>query len=169
MNIFKTKIAVAGSIFEPHPPNFGNQYNFRRCSNNDEMNFWFLNWFQIFKVQCGSVPSISVAVLALACTSNESGLSCQLDCVFYGYKTFLPHIFQPWIFQPRLKSWVFHPQPFFQTWTFQLLTFQNSGLKSLELKATRVRTFQHRTFQPQSIEKFMVEKSGVKSWVGNVL
>ena len=31
---FKTKMGVAGLIFEPHPPNFGNQYI-----------FWMLKWF----------------------------------------------------------------------------------------------------------------------------
>ena len=56
---------MAGLIFEPHPPNFGNQYNFWRCSNEVQMIFWFLYWYQIFKDQCGSVPSISVAVLGL--------------------------------------------------------------------------------------------------------
>ena len=43
----KTKIGMAGLIFQPHPPNFENQYNF--CSNDPEMIFWFLYWFQIFK------------------------------------------------------------------------------------------------------------------------
>ena len=163
MTISKTKVGLAGSIFEPHPPNFGNQYNFRRCSNNDEMNFWFLNWFQIFKVQCGSVPSISVAVLALACTSNESGLLCQLDCVFYGYKTIHPHIFSTLDFStPDFSTSDFSSED-----SIQPRTFQNSGLKSLESKATKVRTFQ--PFQPWSIEKIMVKKSRVQSSVENVL
>ena len=49
----KTKMGVAGLIFEPHPPNFENQYNFWRCSNDAKMIFWFLYWFQIFKDQFG--------------------------------------------------------------------------------------------------------------------
>ena len=42
-------MGVAGLIFEPHPPNFENQYNFWKCSNDAKMIFWFLYWFQIFK------------------------------------------------------------------------------------------------------------------------
>jgi hypothetical protein len=34
-------------------------------SNDVERFFDYLHWFQIFKDQCGSVPSISVAVLVL--------------------------------------------------------------------------------------------------------
>ena len=29
-----TKMGVAGLVFEPHPPNFENLYNFQRCSND---------------------------------------------------------------------------------------------------------------------------------------
>ena len=46
-------MGVAGLIFEPHYPNFENQYSFWRCSNDAKMIFWFLYWFQIFKDQCG--------------------------------------------------------------------------------------------------------------------
>ena len=53
--------------FEPHPPNFENLFTFWRCSNDAKIFFDFTYWFQIFIDQCGlwSVPSISVAVLAL--------------------------------------------------------------------------------------------------------
>ena len=34
---FKIKIGVAGLIFDPHPLNFENQYNFLRCSNDAKM------------------------------------------------------------------------------------------------------------------------------------
>ena len=61
---FKTKMGgTTGLIFEQHPPNAGNQYNLWRCSNDFKMIFLFLYRFQIFKDQCGSVPSRSVAVL----------------------------------------------------------------------------------------------------------
>ena len=46
-------MGMAGLIFEPHPPNFENQYNFWRCSNDAKMIFLFLYWFQIFKDQYG--------------------------------------------------------------------------------------------------------------------
>ena len=46
-------MGVSGLIFEPHFPNFENQYNFWRCSNDAEMIFRFLYWFQIFKDQGG--------------------------------------------------------------------------------------------------------------------
>ena len=49
----KTKMGVAGLIFEPHPPDFKNPYNFWKCSNEVEVIFWYLYWFQIFKDQCG--------------------------------------------------------------------------------------------------------------------
>ena len=49
----KTKMGMAGLIFEPHSPNFENQYNFWRCSIDAKMIFWFLNQLQIFKDQCG--------------------------------------------------------------------------------------------------------------------
>ena len=35
----KIKMGVAGLIFEPHPPNFENQYNFWRCSNDAKIFF----------------------------------------------------------------------------------------------------------------------------------
>jgi hypothetical protein len=44
-------MGVAGLMFEPHPANFEKQF------------FGHLYWFQIFKDQWGSVPSIPVAVL----------------------------------------------------------------------------------------------------------
>ena len=37
------------------------------------MIFWYLYWFQIFKDQCGSVPSIPVAVLVLPYAQTTSG------------------------------------------------------------------------------------------------
>ena len=40
-------MGVAGLIFEPHPPNFENQYNFWRCLNGTKKIFWYLYWFQI--------------------------------------------------------------------------------------------------------------------------
>ena len=43
-------MGVAGLIFEPHSPNFENQYNCRR--NDAKMIFLFIYWFQIFKDQC---------------------------------------------------------------------------------------------------------------------
>ena len=59
-------MGVADVIFEPHPPNFENLYNFWRCSNDAKMIFWYLYWFQILEDQCGSVPSIPVVVLGLS-------------------------------------------------------------------------------------------------------
>ena len=44
---------MASPIFEPHPPNFENQYNFWRCWNDINMIFWFLYWFQISKISVG--------------------------------------------------------------------------------------------------------------------
>ena len=58
-------MGVAGFIFDPHPTNFENLYNFERCSNDIKMIFWYLYSFQIFKDQSGSVLSIPVAVLEL--------------------------------------------------------------------------------------------------------
>jgi hypothetical protein len=39
--------------------------NLKFCSNDVKMIFWYLSWFQILEDQCGSVPSIPVAVLDL--------------------------------------------------------------------------------------------------------
>ena len=46
---FKIEMGVAGLIFEPHPPNFQNQYNFFRCTNDVTMIFWDLYSFRIWK------------------------------------------------------------------------------------------------------------------------
>ena len=46
---FKIEKGMAGSIFEPHPPNFQNQDNFWKWSNDITMIFWYLCWFKIFK------------------------------------------------------------------------------------------------------------------------
>ena len=56
-------MGVAGPIFEPHPPNFENQYNFLRCSNDNNMIFLLVS---DFKDQCGSVLSVLVAALEFA-------------------------------------------------------------------------------------------------------
>ena len=58
-------MGMASLMFDSHPPNFENLYNFYRCSNDVKMIFWYFYWFQIFKDQYGSVPSIPVAVLGL--------------------------------------------------------------------------------------------------------
>jgi hypothetical protein len=58
-------MGVEGVIFEPHPPNFENLYNFQRYSNDITMIYWYLYWFQILDQCGGSVPSIPVAVLGL--------------------------------------------------------------------------------------------------------
>ena len=46
---FKIEKGMAGSIFEPHPPNFQNQDNFWRWSNDVTMTFWNLYWFESYK------------------------------------------------------------------------------------------------------------------------
>ena len=55
----KTKMGVAGLIFKPHSPNFENQYNFWMCSNDAEIIFWFLYWFQMLKDQCSVLVPVS--------------------------------------------------------------------------------------------------------------
>ena len=57
----KTKMGMAGLIFEPQPPYFANQCNFCRCTNDVTMTFWYLYWFQICKKPLGvSFPGSSV-------------------------------------------------------------------------------------------------------------
>ena len=56
-------MGVAGFMFEPHPPNFENLYIFKDVEMMLKWFFDYLYWFQIFKIQWGSVPSIPVAVL----------------------------------------------------------------------------------------------------------
>jgi hypothetical protein len=46
-------MGVEGVIFESHPPNFENLYNFLRCSNDVKMIFLYLYWFQISKISVG--------------------------------------------------------------------------------------------------------------------
>ena len=58
-------MGVASLIFEPHPPNFANQYNFFRWTNDVTMVFWYLYWFQIYK--------------------NPQGVSFPGAPVFFGY------------------------------------------------------------------------------------
>ena len=43
-------MGMAGLIFEPHPPNFENQYNFWRCSNDAIMIFDFSTGFRFSKI-----------------------------------------------------------------------------------------------------------------------
>ena len=45
----KLKVGVAGLIFESHPPNFGNQYRFWRCSNDVKMIFLISLLFSDFQ------------------------------------------------------------------------------------------------------------------------
>ena len=42
-------MGMAGLMFEPHPPNFENLYNFSRCSNEFKPFFLYIHWFQILK------------------------------------------------------------------------------------------------------------------------
>ena len=58
-------MGVAGLIFEPHPPNSENQYNFWRFSIDAKMIFWFLYRFQII-VEC------SVQICSCPCLKLES-------------------------------------------------------------------------------------------------
>ena len=46
----KTKMCLAGLMFDQHPPNFEDLYNFLKCSNDIIMILWYLYWFQVFKV-----------------------------------------------------------------------------------------------------------------------
>ena len=54
-------MGVAGLIIEPHPTNFENLYIFQDVQMMFKWFFDCLYWFQIFKDQCLSVPSIPVA------------------------------------------------------------------------------------------------------------
>ena len=55
---FKIEMGVAGLIFEANPPNFQNQYNFFKCTNDVTMIFWDLYSFRIGK----KVKSLTVQV-----------------------------------------------------------------------------------------------------------
>ena len=57
------KFNVAGLIFQYHPPNFENQYNFWRFSI-DAKTIFFSTGFRVSKI-CVEFLSISVAVLAI--------------------------------------------------------------------------------------------------------
>ena len=54
---------MAGLIFEPHPPNFENQYNFWRCSNNVDF-FSFFNFSTGFRF---SKVSVECSVHIFSC------------------------------------------------------------------------------------------------------
>ena len=56
----KTKMGVAGLIFEPHPSNFENQYNFLRSSNDAKMIFWVIYCFQKSVWSICSCPCLSI-------------------------------------------------------------------------------------------------------------
>ena len=43
-------MGMAGLIFEPYPPNFKNQYNFWRCSNDAKKKSDFSTGFRFLKV-----------------------------------------------------------------------------------------------------------------------
>ena len=54
---------VAHPILKPHPPNFQNQYNFWKSSNDITMTFWYSYWFLTFKkIQKPSCPSLKGSV-----------------------------------------------------------------------------------------------------------
>ena len=60
----KFEKGMAGLIFKPHPPNFQNQYNFWRSSNDITMTFWYSYWFPIFKkIQKPSCPSLKGSMI----------------------------------------------------------------------------------------------------------
>ena len=93
---FKIKMGVAGSIFESHPKNFQNQYNFWRCSNDITMIFSYLYQFQICKNQCGVLRPYLEASLHQSTTSiplvyHQSTTGLQL--VYHQSTTSLPLIY----------------------------------------------------------------------------
>ena len=49
---------------------------------NVQMIFWLLYWFQIFKDQCGSVPSVSATVLALSNLDLIQSFSIALKSIY---------------------------------------------------------------------------------------
>ena len=63
---FKIEMGMAGLVFEPHPPNFQNQYNFFRCTNDITMIFWDLYFFRIWK----KFKSLTVQVTEVHALSN---------------------------------------------------------------------------------------------------
>ena len=57
-------MGVAGLMFEPHPPNFENQYNFYNWGVQMMLNDFLISCLvSDFQRSVWSVPSISVAVL----------------------------------------------------------------------------------------------------------
>ena len=75
-------MGAAGLMFEPHPPNFENLYNFK----DREMLFDYCYWFQIFKNQCLSFPSISVAcpwLYVLHCMHSPWCIAYQYKCTYF--------------------------------------------------------------------------------------
>ena len=73
---------LAGLIFEPHPPNFENQYNFWRCLNGIVIIFLIsllVSDFQIFRDQCGvSIPFLKL-VLWLIIILQTQNRKCKTN------------------------------------------------------------------------------------------
>ena len=80
-------MGVAGWMFEPHPPNFENLYNFWYVQMMLKWLFDYLYWFQIFKDQCGSIPSIPVGVLKLRCipVGYDIGLGVSFKSICFDF------------------------------------------------------------------------------------
>ena len=58
-------MGVAGTIFEPNPPNSKNHKTIKDVQMTSEYDFLISLLVSDFKDQCGSVPFISVAVIGL--------------------------------------------------------------------------------------------------------
>jgi hypothetical protein len=61
-------MGVAGLIFEPHPPNFEDQYNIWRCSNDAKMINDFSTGFRFSKISV----ECSVHLCSCPCTNLPS-------------------------------------------------------------------------------------------------
>ena len=111
-------MGVAGLIFEPYPPNFENQYNFWRCSND----FLICLLVSDFQRSVWSVPSISVAVLALMYNGKSIGrLSFNITFINHMYL----FMFSVWKLKSTYLAWM-------QVW-MHWISFMKSAEHTVEI------------------------------------
>ena len=64
-------MGMAGSIFEPNPPDFGKILIFWRCSNDSKTNFWYFQWYKKYQ------KSVGLSIQLIPRSTSEHTQTCQ--------------------------------------------------------------------------------------------
>ena len=105
----KIKRGMASLYFELHPPNFANQHNFFRCTNDVTKIFWYLYWFHIYKKPLG-VSFPGAPVFFDSCNKQKSyALIIDYMWLVFAYLDIIHQTIQLYKYKHQLFCHIKHP------------------------------------------------------------